>query len=196
MRTFTRLLAIALVASAALTACGGGGGGGGASTPTTPLCDDDDYDGVGPCTPTTPLSNGDVVIDALAFGLPPSPVVSTSFEFSAIGGFSIGAFPFTATFSNGNAETRGNQAFYISGLNAWHILNGTSATVTFGTPPSTLSFWVRTVNAADVSTIEIFDVTPTNPMLITTVTPTTIYTQITVTRMAGETLIGSMVVTN
>ncbi len=179
MKTFTRLLAIALVSSATLTACGGGGGGGGGAT-----------------TPTTPLSNGDVVIDDFTFGLPPSPVVFTSFEFSATGGFSVGAFPFTATFSNGNAETRGNQAFYISGLNAWHILNGTSATVTFGTPPSTLSFWVRTVNAADVSTIEIFDVTPTNPVLITTVTPTSTYTQITVTRMAGETLIGSMVVTN
>ena len=181
MKTFTRLAAIALVPSVTLAACGGGGGG-------------DRYSG--PTTPTTPLSNGDVVIDDLTFGLPPSPVVFTSFEFSAIGGFSIGASPFTATFSDGNAETRGNQAFYISGLNAWHILDGTSSTVTFETPPSTLSFWVRTVNPADVSTVEIFDVTPTNPVLITTVTPTTIYTQITVTRMAGETLIGSMVVTN
>ncbi len=184
MKTYTPILAIALVSFVTLTGCGGGGGySAPAATPPPP-------------SPSPPLSNGDVVIDDFTFGLPPSPVVFTSFEFSAIGGFSIGAFPFTTDFSNGNAETRGVAAFYRSGVNAWHILNGTSATVTFGTPPSTLSFWVRTVNAADVSTIEIFDVTPTNPVLITTVTPTTTYTQITVIRMAGETLIGSMVVTN
>ncbi len=75
MKKFSRLLAIALVSSATLTACGGGGGGGGVATPTTPL------------------SNCDVVIDDFTFGLPPSPVVFTSFEFSAIGGFSIGTPP-------------------------------------------------------------------------------------------------------
>ncbi len=179
MKTLTRLLAIALVSFAALTACGGGGGGGGG----------------------TPASNGDVVIDEFSYGSPPSPDVMTGFESievtnGGIGPFSVGTSPFRATFSTGRAETRGVLALYRAGVNSWHILYGTSATVTFDTLPSTLAFWVRTVNAADVSTIEIFDVTPTNPVLITTVTPTSIYTQITVTRMAGETLIGSMVVTN
>jgi len=178
-----RLLAIALVSFATLTACGGGGGGGGGT----------------PATPATPASNGDVVIDVLAFGAPPSPSVETSFEDSevtngGIGPFSVGTSPSSATFSTGRAESRGVGALYRDGDNSWHILYGTSATVTFETPPSTLSFWVRTVNAADVSTVEIFDV---NSVLIPPViTPTTTFQQIFVTRNPGETLIGSMDVNN
>ncbi len=178
MKTLMRLLAIALVSFATLPACGGGGGGGG---------------GGGTTPPTTPLSNGDVLIDDLIYGTPPATVF-TGFEFTATGGFSVGPSMNMALFDNGDAKTLGIVALYHSGSFAWHILYGTSATVTFDTPPSTLSFWVRTVNAADVSTIEIFDV---NSVLIPpVVTPTTVYQQIVVTIPPGQPLIGSMVVTN
>ena len=178
MTTFTRLSSIALISFAMLTGCGGGGGGGGG----------------GVTTPTGPLSNGDVVIDDLTYDLPPSLAVEfTSFEFNLTAPFSIGPTSFTADFSSGRAETRGNTALYITGLNAWHILYNTTATVTFETPPTTLSFWVRTANAADVSSIEIFD-NAAAPIM--TITPTSVYQMITVIRMAGETPIGGMVVTN
>ena len=119
--------------------------------------------------------------------------VFTSFEFTATGGFTTGTTPYTATYSNGNAETRGVPAFYITGLNAWHILIGTTATVTFETMPNTLSFWVRTENATDVSNIDILD---ENGTLILNVMPTNVYQMFSVVRNAGETLIGSMVVTS
>ena len=80
-----------------------------------------------------------------------APDVFTSFEFSAAGPFSVGVAPFTATYSNGNAESRGIPSFYITGLNSWHVLIGTSATVTFGTLPSSVNFFVRTENVTDVS---------------------------------------------
>ena len=147
-----------------LSACGGGGSGGGGTYPPPP--------------PPPPPSPGDVF---------------TSFEFNATGPFSVGTSPFTATFSSGNAETRGVPAFYITGDNAWHILIGTSATVSFETLPSTLSFWVRTENATVVSDIQILD---ENGALIMAVTPTNVYQQIVVNRAAGQTLIGSFVVTS
>jgi hypothetical protein len=65
---------------------------------------------------------------------------------------------------------------------------GTSATVTFETLPSSLSFWVRTENATDVSEIQIFDETG---MMIQSVTPTDVFQEIVVTRNAGDTLIGT-----
>ncbi len=179
MKTLTRLLAITLVSFATLTACGGGGGGGGGGGTTTPP----------PGVDQSPsgIWDGQGVTAA-------NPDVTTSFEFSAIGPFPIGTTPFTATFSSGRAETRGVTAFYHSGLNAWHVIGLTSATVTFETLPKSLSFWVRKVVASDVSEIRIFD---ENSVLITPViTPTAIYQQFTVNRTAAETAIGSMVVTS
>ncbi len=123
--------------------------------------------------------------------------VFENFEFSATGGFERGTTPYRATYSNGNAETRGVPAFYISGLNAWHILVGTLATVTFETLPNTLTFFVRTDNAGDVSNIDILD---ENGVLIQNVVPTNAYqplnNPISVVRGAGQTLIGSMEVTS
>ena len=69
--------------------------------------------------------------------------VSTSFEFSATAPFCIGTEPFTATFSNGVTQSLGQQDLYSSGNFAWHIQTGTSATVTFETLPTTLTFFVR-----------------------------------------------------
>jgi hypothetical protein len=80
-------------------------------------------------------------------------------------------------------------AFYISGLNAWHILVGTSAVVTFETNPQTLSFWVRTEQATDVAEIRVND---ENSVLIQSITPTNAYQQIVMSRTAGQTDFGSV----
>ena len=119
----------------------------------------------------------------------PAPAdVSTSFEFAANGPFAVGTSPRTITFSDGAALT-----YYVTGSYAWHIPVGTSATVTFETYPSSLVFWVRTENATDVGDIQILDETGA---LIQSVTPTDIYQEIVVTRMAGETFIGTIDVTS
>jgi hypothetical protein len=169
MTTFTRFSFITLVAFATLTGCGGGG-------VTTPPVADQSPSGIW---------DGQGVTTA-------NPDVTTSFEFNLNGPFTVGTAPFTATFSSGRAETRGNTAFYVDGDNAWHVLVGTPATVTFGTLPKTLSFWVRTESGAVASTINILD---ENAALIRSVTPTTTYTQITVNRTAAETSIGSITIT-
>ncbi len=124
-----------------------------------------------------------------------APDVFTSFEFNAVGPFTdpSWASPYSATFSNGNAETRGIPSFYISGANAWHILIGTSATVTFETNPSSLNFWARTENAADVAVIRILD---ENLNLIQMIEPNNVYQEITINRGPGQTLIGSVEVTS
>ncbi len=173
MKTPTRLLSVALVAFTTLTGCGGGSGGGGG----TVLPADQSPSGVW---------DGQAVTQAF-------PDVFTSFEFDAAGPFSVGTSPFTASFSNGNAENRDERDFYITGDNAWHILISTSATVTFETLPRSLSFWVRTENATDVSDIQFLD---QNSALIMAVIPTNAYQEIIVTRALGETSIGSMVVTS
>jgi len=123
--------------------------------------------------------------------------VFTSFETPAIGGFSVGTSPYAADFSSGNAQTIGNLAFYISGTHSWHVPVGTAATVTFETLPNTLTFFVRMPLASDVGNIDIFD---ENGMLILNVVPTNAFqplnAPISVVRGAGQTLIGSVVVTS
>lgn len=119
--------------------------------------------------------------------------VFTSFEFNASGGFNVGTSPYSANFSNGNAESRGVPQFYITGLNSWHILTGTSATVSFETDPNALIFHVRTENATDVATVEILDDAGAT---IQTIVPTNAFQMITINRAAGESPIGSVVVTS
>ena len=182
MKILTRILSIALVVFATVIGCGGGGGGDAVTAPPPPA----------PAPPPAADQSPAGVWDGQAV-TQGSPDLDTSFEFNDTGPFSVGTSPFTASFSNGNAESRGVPAFYITGLNAWHILTGTSATVTFETLPRTLSFWVRTGNAADVSDIEILD---QNSAVIMAVVPTNVYQQIVVNRAAGETSIESMVVTS
>jgi hypothetical protein len=130
-------------------------------------------------------------------GTPPDPSAcrtSTSFEFNATGPFCIGTSPFTATFSSGVTQSSGDRDLYSSGNFAWHVLNGTSATVTFETLPSTLTFFVRGELADTVSDVQILD---ENDDLIMPVTPpTNIFLQVVVNRDPGETLIGSVVVTS
>ncbi len=73
------------------------------------------------------------------------------------------------------------------------MLSGTSATVTFETLPSTVTFFVRTEFAGTVSDIQILD---ENDDLIMSVTPTNVFQQVIVNRDPGQTLIGSIVVTS
>ena len=119
--------------------------------------------------------------------------LSTSFEFNATGPFCIGTSPFTATFSSGVTKSTGQMGLYQSGDFSWHVLSGTSATVTFETLPSTVTFFVRTEFAGTGSDIQILD---ENDDLIMSVTPTNVFQQVIVNRDLGQTLIGSIVVTS
>jgi len=172
-------LFVAALAATLLAGCGGGGGGAAAVPPPPPPP---------PPPPVDQSVSGIWAGDALT-----TPEYFTSFEFTASGPFEVGVTPTRAMFSNGNAETRGNPDFYITGNNAWHILVGSSATATFETNPDTLSFWVRTENAGDVTDIQILD---DGGALIQGVTPTDVYQEIMIARTAGETKIGSVVVTS
>ncbi len=154
----------ALLLSAFIAACGGGGGGGG------------DYGGDGAAPPTQSTCQ-----------------TSTSFEFSATGPFCIGTSPLTATFSSGQTKSSGDADLYSSGDFAWHVLGGTSATVTFETLPSIVTFFVRNEFAGDVSDIQVLD---ENNALIMAVTPTDFFQQVVVNRDVGQTLIDSVVITS
>ncbi len=118
---------------------------------------------------------------------------STSFEFNATGPFCIGTSPFTATFSSGVSKSEGDPDLYSSGNFAWHVLRGTSATVTFETLPSTVTFFVRAENVGTVSDIQILD---ENGDLIMEVIPTSVFQQVVVNRDPGQTLISTIVVTS
>ena len=118
---------------------------------------------------------------------------STSFEFDATGPFCVGTSPYTATFSSGVTKASGRSDYYSSGDYAWHVLNETSATVTFETLPSTLTFYVRGEIASTVSDIQILD---ENGDLILQMAPTNILQQVIVNRTVGQTIIGSVVVTS
>jgi len=119
--------------------------------------------------------------------------LSTSFEFDATGPFCIGTSPFTATFSSGVTMSVGQMDLYSSGNFSWHVLSGTSATVTFETLPSTVTFFVRTEFAGTVSDIQVLD---ESGVLIMPMTPTNRFQQVIVNRDPGQTLIDSIVVTS
>ena len=171
-----------LTLSVLISACGGGGGGGSPPPQSPP-----------PPPPPPPVTQNPGGLWFAQLVSTAAPDVFTSFEFNDSAGFTTGTAPYTAAFSNGNAETRGVPSLYISGLNAWHILTATSATVTFETLPSTLSFWVRTESAIDVAQIQILD---ENSAVLQTIVPTSSYQLITENRNPGQALIGSVVVTS
>ncbi|MFQ6004455.1 MAG: hypothetical protein ACE5OQ_03040 [Woeseia sp.] len=178
MKRLICLTLAALFFSAFMAACGGGGGG--AAPPPPP-----------PPPPPTAQNPGGIWVGQSVTAA--APDVFTSFEITQNAPFTVGTAPFTASFSNGRAETRGVPSFYITGANAWHVLVGTSATVTFGTNPSSLNFWVRTENAGDVAEVRIVD---ENSTLIQAIVPDNVYREITINRMPGEPLIGSVEVTS
>ena len=157
------LISGALLLSAFIGSCGGSGGGGGTPPPPPPLPD------------------------------PSACFTSTSFEFNATGPFCIGTSPFTATFSSGVSMSAGDPDRYSSGNFAWHVLSGTSATVTFETLPSMVTFFVRAENVGTVSDIQILD---ENDDLIMSVIPTDVFQQVVVNRDPGQTLIASILITS
>ena len=118
---------------------------------------------------------------------------STSFEFNATGPFCIGTAPNIARFSSGVTQSVGQPGLYQSGDFSWHVLSGTSATVTFDTNPSTVTFFVRTETAGTVSDIQILD---ENSEFIMEVIPTTMFVRVMISRNPGQTLIGSIIVTS
>jgi len=125
-----------LTMSVLLVACGGGGGG--ATSPPPP-----------PPPPAANMSPGGIW--SAPFATTTAANVVTGFESVSGGNFSAGTAPHSATFAGGVAETRGVPGFYADGINSWHISN--SATITFETPVSTLSYFRRTVTNGDASTI-------------------------------------------
>ena len=130
-------------------------------------------------------------------GTPPDPSAcrtSTSFEFNATGPFCIGTSPLTATFSSGVSKSEGDPDLYSSGNFAWHVLSGTSATVTFDTNPSTVTFFVRSENLGTVSDIQVLD--ENDDLIMPVIIPTTVFVQVMVSRNPGDTLIGSIIVTS
>jgi len=116
--------------------------------------------------------------------------VETSFEFNATGPFTIGTSPISATFSAGVAESRGVNALYHSGRNAWHIFP--NAVVSFETPASALSFWARTENNNVTGTLRVFD--SNNVRILNRAVPNS-YQLIEITRSAGQALIARFEVT-
>ena len=177
MKKSSAFVLITLLLSAFVGACGGG-----SAAPPPPA---------GPMPPAAAQDPGGIWAGQSLTAA--SPDVFTSFEFNAAGPFTVGTAPFRATFSNGRAETRGIPSFYKSGANSWHILIGTSATVTFETLPSSVNFHVRMPSNADVGEVRILD---ENSALIQTIVPTGAFQQVTVNRGPGETLIGSVDVTS
>ena len=141
-----------------------------------------------PPPPPPPAQNPGGIWDGQAVTVAAADVF-TSFEFNAAGGFSVGTSPYTVDFSSGDAQTVGNPLFYKSGTHSWHILNATSATVTFETLPNTLTFHVIRENAAVMSEINIRD---ESGALLLNVVPTDVFQMVNVT---GNTLIGSVEVT-
>lgn len=119
--------------------------------------------------------------------------VSTSFESVPSGDFTIGTSPVTATFTNGNAQTVGNLALYVTGTHSWHISPGTTASVAFETPASEVTFFFRDTPDAGPSEARVLDV---DGMVLSATTGTQSFQQITVTRAAGEPLIASVEVEN
>ena len=112
--------------------------------------------------------------------------VTTSFEFSANGVFTVGTAPISATFSGGSAQTVGNLSLYHSGLFSWHVPAGGLASVSFETPASEVDFWYRDAPGASASTISVYDI---DNALIRSFTGSQSFTNIVVNRSGGATLI-------
>lgn len=172
-----RISPVALFSMLGLFGCGGGSSGGGAAPPPPPP------------PPVAASAAGIWTGQAVT---PDIPDIVTGFEFDDANGFVIGNAPYTADFQGGVAESRGIGALYADGLFSWHVAAAVAGTVTFATPGSTMSFSTRTVTAGDNATIQVLDENGTEILL--TAVPGA-FTQISVARGAGESLIGSVIVT-
>jgi len=171
---------VAIVSLAFITFLAGcGGGGRGIVTPPPP-----------PPPPPTPMSAAGIWVGQAV--TPDVADISTSFEFNDSDGFVLGNAPFTADFSGGVTETRGNGALYTDGSFSWHV-NTAGGSIDFATPGNTLSFFTRTVAAGNNATIQVLD---ESGVEISLTVVTNAFQEIVVNRDpgAGESLIGSVVI--
>lgn len=121
---------------------------------------------------------------------PDIPDTLTSFEFDDSDGFEVGTAPFTADFQGGVSQMAADPALANDGDNSWSVPD-TDGTVTFATPPGTLSLFARVVTLGDVATITVRD---TAGAAIGVLILTDAFQELSVTRDpgAGDTLIGSV----
>lgn len=118
---------------------------------------------------------------------------STSFETDPPGDFTIGMAPITASFENGNAQTVGNPGLYVTGSHSWHVGPGVTGIVAFETAASDVDFFFRNAPGAGPSTARVIDV---DDNVISTTDGTQSFINISVSRMAGETLIDRVEIEN
>ena len=83
--------------------------------------------------------------------------VTDGFEMAQTAPHLIGTSPITLTISAGIAQTLGVQQFYHGGSFSLHIRPGETATGTFETDASALSFWARTTAPGVTSLVRVFD---------------------------------------
>ncbi|MEL7449976.1 MAG: pullulanase-type alpha-1,6-glucosidase, partial [Pseudomonadota bacterium] len=79
----------------------------------------------------------------LAGSVANADTISSDFEFDAIGEFTIGPPPLTATFTGGDAGVPANPALVTSGTRAWLINEGSQGVVTFEVAARGVFFQVR-----------------------------------------------------
>ncbi len=120
--------------------------------------------------------------------------VTTGFESFQMAPITIGVTPNSLVLSAGESKTVGVDEFYHNGLFSWHIRDNETATGTFETAASELSFWVRTTDNSVMSLIRVFDVNMVE--LVNRSAPNNAFVQISVVRTPGQTLIGSFEVAN
>jgi hypothetical protein len=174
-RIFTTL--ISLIFLGLLAGCGGGGGG---TSPIPPAP---------PPPPTAPMSAAGIWVGSAV--TPDVADITTSFEFNDSDGFILGTAPFTADFQGGVAESRNIGPLYSEGVFSWHV-NTAGASIDFPMPGDSMTFMTRTVAAGNNATIQVLD--EFGVQISSTPVPDA-FTQIAVNRTAGQTLIGSVVIT-
>jgi len=145
MKRIIRSTIAILTLSALMGACGGSSSGGGGFTPPPPP----------PPPPPPAAAQSAGGLWAAPFTTVTAADVVTSFETVDAGNFTVGTAPYTAAFAGGTAQTVGNTLLYADGSFSWHVSG--SATITFATPVSTLSYHRRTVTGGVVATIKFKD---------------------------------------
>lgn len=113
--------------------------------------------------------------------------VSTSFETSPPGDFTIGTAPITATFTGGTAKTVGNFALYHSGTHSWHVSAGQTAVISFETPAREIRLFFRNAPGGGPSEVRVID---SNGAVLMSATGTQAFQQVVVNDLpAGQALI-------
>ncbi len=134
-----------------------------------------------------------VILSCIITSSAVADTVSTSFETDPMGDFALGVSPITATFQNGNAQSVGNPALYVSGSHSWHVRPNTTGLITFETPASEVEFFFRNAPGAGPSEAHLIDV---DDNIISTTAGAQNFINVTVARNDGETLIDRVEIRN